>query len=66
MRSHFILVLNLGTSAQLCIAHSSHNRAPPPLLTEPFFGSQKVVVAASMNGGSAIDIIARVPLMLSV
>ncbi|VDK28948.1 unnamed protein product [Gongylonema pulchrum] len=60
-----LAVLNLGTSAQLCFAHSYEDDAiiaSPPLLIEPFFGTQdtaRIVVAASMNGGNAIDTIAN-------
>uniref|UniRef100_A0A0R3RIK5 FGGY_N domain-containing protein n=1 Tax=Elaeophora elaphi TaxID=1147741 RepID=A0A0R3RIK5_9BILA len=55
-------VLNLGTSAQLCFSPTIDRTAFTPLLTEPFFGEsgkRKIVVAASMNGGNAINLIAE-------
>uniref|UniRef100_A0A915PKR2 Carbohydrate kinase FGGY N-terminal domain-containing protein n=1 Tax=Setaria digitata TaxID=48799 RepID=A0A915PKR2_9BILA len=55
-------VLNLGTSAQLCFVPTIDRTASVPLLTEPFFGKsrkEKIIVAASMNGGIAIDLIAQ-------
>uniref|UniRef100_A0A1I8EX96 Carbohydrate kinase FGGY N-terminal domain-containing protein n=1 Tax=Wuchereria bancrofti TaxID=6293 RepID=A0A1I8EX96_WUCBA len=56
-------VLNLGTSAQLCFLPTINLIASAPLLTIPFFGKRgknKIIVAASMNGGNAINLIAEV------
>ncbi|VDO83474.1 unnamed protein product [Onchocerca flexuosa] len=47
------LVLNLGTSAQLCFLSTVDRAISAPLFTVPFFGESgktKIVVAASMNG----------------
>ncbi|KAL4003754.1 hypothetical protein ACH3XW_8900 [Acanthocheilonema viteae] len=55
-------VLNLGTSAQLCFSPMVNQMAFSPLLTKPFFGEngkKKIVVAASMNGGNAINLLAE-------
>ncbi|VIO92591.1 Uncharacterized protein BM_BM6000 [Brugia malayi] len=55
-------VLNLGTSAQLCFLPTINLIASAPLLTVPFFGNcgkNKIIVAASMNGGNAINLIAE-------
>ncbi|VDN04456.1 unnamed protein product [Thelazia callipaeda] len=56
---NFFKVLNLGTSAQLCFASEVDQAPSTSLLTEPFFGNKRLIVAASMNGGNAIDIIAQ-------
>uniref|UniRef100_A0A0R3QE46 FGGY_C domain-containing protein n=1 Tax=Brugia timori TaxID=42155 RepID=A0A0R3QE46_9BILA len=51
----------LGTSAQLCFLPTINLIASAPLLTVPFFncGKKKIIVAASMNGGNAINLIAE-------
>lgn len=54
-----VLVLNLGTSAQLCLLSMINRIASSPLITKPFFGETKIIVAASMNGGNAINLIAE-------
>lgn len=58
------LVLNLGTSAQLCCLPITDQKiASASLLTEPFFGDRgktTIIVAASMNGGNAVNLIAEV------
>uniref|UniRef100_A0A8R1TXZ9 FGGY_N domain-containing protein n=1 Tax=Onchocerca volvulus TaxID=6282 RepID=A0A8R1TXZ9_ONCVO len=48
-------VLNLGTSAQLCFLSTMDRAISAPLFMVPFFGESektKIVVAASMNGGT--------------